>query len=329
MAACQVLPSSATKEAGLDARNLVWPKPPNEPRIRFLKATQELQGAAADSSMWSRFWGMIAGREEVRLVRPAGVAVNETKMAIADPGARAVWIVGRESGEFRKVDELGGRHLVSPVAVSPRANEGFYVADSYLAKVFLCDLQGKLTGAVNDPGFERPTGIVYDSKRQRLYVADSLAHKIWLFDGNGNALGAIGKRGIADGEFNFPTHVALDRDGNLYVVDGLNFRVQSFGVDGRFRSAFGVHGDTAGHFARPKGIALDSQGHIYVVEALFDAVQIFDREGRYLLTFGERGTEAGQFWLPGGIFIDARDQVYVADSYNERIQIFTYVADGK
>jgi len=133
-----------------------------------------------------------------------------------------------------------------------------------------------------------------------------------------------------NGQFNHPTHLALDASGALLVTDALNFRIQALSQDGAFLWKFGHQGNGSGDFAAPKGIAADAGGHYYVVDALFDLVQIFDQRGQLLLVFGERGEQPGQLMLPRGIFVSEQDKVYVADAYNHRVQVFQgAIATGK
>ncbi len=327
-AGCELGPRRPATGPGVAAVDLVWPPSPQRPRIRFLKAVAHPADLGIQPSFWQRITEFLVGREEEWFIRPTGVAATGRTIYVADPGAQALWILNPEAGQFRRIREAGGQQLVSPVAVAMGRDERIYLADSFLAKIFVYRGDGTLTGTIADPNLKRPAGVAYDPVRDRLYVADSSAHRLWIFSGDGKPAGTIGQRGAGDGEFNFPSHVTVGRDGTLYVTDSLGFRIQFFSPDGTFAGQFGRHGDSSGDFASPKGVALDSEGHIYVAEALFDAVQIFDGRGRFLLSFGERGLGPGRFWLPGGLFIDGRDQIYVADAYNQRIQIFQYLAGG-
>ena len=326
--ACGVQSPAVPPGREISRAPLTWPQPPQTPRIRFIQTMASPKDLGITPSVWQRIWEVVAGREEQWLIRPADVAARGETIFVADAGAQALWILDPRAGRFGKIQEAGGERLVSPIAVALGSADRIYLADSYLGKIFVYGNEEKWLGTISDPRIRRPAGLAYDAGRDRLYVGDSAAHRVWILSGEGKPVGVIGQRGAGNGEFNFPTRVAVDRNGNLYVTDTLNFRVQVFGPDGKFAGMFGRHGDSSGDFASPKGIALDSEGHVFIVEALFDAVQIFDREGRYLLTFGERGLGAGQFWLPAGIFIDPQDRVYIADSYNQRIQIFQYLAGG-
>ncbi len=325
LAACSSQRIHLPAERDVSKEALVWPAPPNRPRIRFLQVVSRPEDLGIRPSFWKRIVNVVFGTEENWFIRPTGVAAFGKTLYVADPGAQALWILDPEAERLNKIGNAGEQQLISPVAVAAGAKGRVYLADSYLAKVFVYGADGNLVQTIAEKNLVRPTGVAYDLTRDRLYVADSGAHRIWIFSGSGKPSGRIGERGSADGEFNFPTHVAVDATGNLYVTDALNFRLEMFAPEGTFSGKFGRHGDTSGDFAAPKGVGLDSAGHVYIADSLFDGVQIFDRQGRYLLTFGQNGMGPGHFWLPGGLFIGGDDHIYVADSYNQRIQIFQYL----
>lgn len=321
IAGCGPVPSRPVTAA---LSPVLWPAPPAPARIRFLRSLSRPEDVGIQPSFWRRLGQLIVGPRDEWLIRPTAVATDGPLMYIADAGAQALWMIDTERGRFSKVVKAKDQPLVSPVAVAV-GRDRVYLADSFLGKIFVYDPDLDLKSVIADTGLQRPAGLAFDRAADRLYVADAREHRVWIFTGAGQRIGVIGQRGASDGEFNFPTHVAVDGAGTIYVTDALGFRIEMFERDGRFRGAFGRHGDSSGEFASPKGVAVDSEGHVYVVEPLFDAVQIFDRRGRFLLSFGDRGLGPGQFWLPVGVFIDADDRIYVADSYNQRIQVFQYL----
>jgi DNA-binding beta-propeller fold protein YncE len=288
--------------------------------VKFLYAFREPKNLGIRISALERLWEVIAGEDDRGMVRPYAVAVAGQRVAVADPGLRAVHLFDLEEEDYEQLVDAGEENLRSPVGVAMSPDKVF-VADSALAKVFMFDWDGDLLGTIG--GMERPTGLAYDRARGRLYVTDTLAHQIVIHDDAGNRLFAFGKRGAGDGDFNFPSHIYLWQD-RLYVNDTMNFRLQIFDLDGNHLSSFGKHGDGSGSFAQPKGVALDREGHVYVADALFDRVQIFDAEGNFLLAFGDSGRNVGAFWLPAGIFIE-NDSIYVADAYNRRVQVFQFL----
>jgi len=303
------------------ASALVWPRPPAEPAVRYTRAIASPADWGVERGIFGRIVDALTGKDDERFARPTGVAARDGVLYVADPGAPALWIVDATNKRLVKVTTVGDATLASPVAVALGTGGSVFVADSVLKQVFELDRAGSRIRSIS-AGLSRPAGLAFDAENRRLYVADPVAQRIAVYGPDGALVRTIGGPGAGDGEFNGPTHLALDRNGVLLVTDALNFRVQAFDRDGRFLWKMGRHGDGSGDFAAPKGVASDAAGHVYVVDALFDVVQVFDRSGALLVAFGERGTRDGQFWLPGGIFISPEDDIYVADSYNRRIQVF-------
>lgn len=171
--------------------------------------------------------------------------------------------------------------------------------------------------------FMRPTSLAYDDKNEKLYIADTLAHKIFAINRNGQVDLDFGERGDGDGQFNYPSHIAI-ANGLLYVNDTMNFRIQVFDLKGNHISNLGTHGDSPGYFSTPKGIAINSDGYIFVAEALANRVQVFNQAGDFLLDFGFSGNQKAAFQMPTGLTIHG-NKIYVADSGNRQIQVFEYL----
>jgi DNA-binding beta-propeller fold protein YncE len=321
MAAC-TQPEAQPAEA-MRMQSLVWPRAPAQPRVRFVRNVASPADWGLTRGAMQGVIDRFTGEKPFRFVRPTGVAQRDGTLYVADPGAQALVILDMSQSREIVVSRVGNEALASPVAVALGPDGGVIVADSALGKVFVLDAKGALRHAIGgESRLTRPAGLAYDAGARRLYVADAAAHRIVVYSPEGQFIASFGRNGAAPGEFNFPTHLALTRDGALIIDDTLNFRVQVVDRDGAPLRHFGRVGDGSGEFASPKGVATDSEGDIYVVDALFDAVQIFTHEGALLLGFGERGTKAGQLWLPNGLFIGAGDRIYVADAYNRRIAIF-------
>ncbi|MFQ5553385.1 MAG: 6-bladed beta-propeller, partial [Thermoplasmata archaeon] len=305
---------------------LVWPEPPDPPRVRFKYSLTRPEDLGMDKGFFQRLWEFFAGERLVRVEKPYGVAVHRGRIYITDQALRVVHIFDRQAGSYRGVARAGDRYFDSPLGIAVDAKGRFYVSDPDARRLYLFDPEGELLRTANTSKFVlRPTGLAFDRGRGVLYVVDTLGHKVVVFDSDLRKRGEIGGRGRRDGEFNFPTHAFVDKEGRLYVADSFNFRVQAFAPDGRYLFKFGRIGNSLTSFAQPKGIAVDSEGHIYIVEGRLNVIKIFDRTGQLLLVFGGLGAERGRFWLPTGLFIDAADRIYVADSFNQRVQVFQYL----
>lgn len=308
---------------------LVWPPQPEPARIRYVGSIARPDDLEIRKSWLKKLWEVIVGGTEAQVLRPYGLWVDhEGRLYVADSAARVVHIFDPKARSYRAVERIGSRRFEMPIGVAVAPDGTLYVSDSELRTVAAIGRNGKLLREFGrDLG--RPTGLALSPGGDRVYVVDTVNHQVAIFDPGGKRLGSIGRRGTGEGEFNFPTNVAVDRGGFVYVTDSMNFQVKIFAPDGRPVGKFGQLGDGTGDFSRPKGIGVDSDGHVYVVEGLHDVFQILDRQGRFLLAVGGTGTGPGNFWLPTGLHIDREDRIYVADSYNNRVQVFQYVKEAR
>jgi DNA-binding beta-propeller fold protein YncE len=305
---------------------LIWPEPPDPPRIAYVKSIFRPAELGIKASALTRFGRWLIGSEKMNqgLLKPFGIAVDENdNLCITDTGANTVSYYDEHKKHWQRWDKLGNLRFISPVALVKRGGN-FFVADSGLGSVLAFDEKGKLWRQITNH-LERPSGLVVVNNE--LFVSDSQRHCVVVFDLTGLYQREFGHRGNGEGQFNFPTHLGADRDGHLLITDSLNSRVQICDTNGKFLAFLGAIGDSPGHFSRPKGVASDSFGHIYVLDALFDNLQIFDPKGQLLLTLGAAGSGPGEFWMPNGIAINRNNDIFVTDSYNHRVQVFKYVGE--
>jgi DNA-binding beta-propeller fold protein YncE len=230
----------------------------------------------------------------------------------------------------RTYDQFGamepGQTLQRPVALA-YVDGLVFVVDSQLHRVCVFRPQGQYVFSFGAEQLQRPSGIAFHPGRNELIVADTAAHCLKVFQQTGKFLRTLGTRGSGPGQFNFPTHLCVNPEGQVCISDTLNYRIQVIAPNGQMIRSFGQHGDRPGYFSHPSGIATDSQGHIYVTDRQFENIQIFDRQGRILMALGREGRAPGEFWLPAGLFIDPKDRIYVADTFNKRVQIFQLLED--
>jgi DNA-binding beta-propeller fold protein YncE len=323
--------STAEHRSESDRQNedsrLVWPGPPADAKIRFVRSIRSSHDVGVKSSLFTKMIRSISGEEdsEEQMVRPYGVYSDGDRVYVTDPGLSLLHFFDFRDNRYLQITRAKNWSLESPVGVVVDGDGQIFVTDSVLKRVFTFNRDGKYLGEIGSPDiFQRPTGIALQD--DRIYVVDTQGHKVMVFSQNGGRLlFQFGKNGSKEGEFHYPTHIFASSDGHLYITDSLNFRIQIFDRDGNFLSAFGSLGDAVGDFAKPKGIAVDSDGNIYVADSQFDNVQIFDQSGRLLLSLGGSGSQNGRMSLPAGIFIDKNDRLYVTDSYNRRVQVFQYL----
>jgi len=125
-----------------------------------------------------------------------------------------------------------------------------------------------------------------------------------------------GGQGGGEGFFNYPTGIAVDKNGYIYVVDTLNDRVQKFKADGSFDCSWGESGNDDGQFSSPIGIAVDSQGFVYVAGGNGGNIQKFTSTGNFVQKWSGLSS-------PCGIALDPSEQfVYVTEERNDTVQKF-------
>ena len=173
--------------------------------------------------------------------------------------------------------------------------------------------------------------------------------------------GGWGERGTAEGEFDYPSGIAVSPDGKVYVADCGNCRIQyftptgsflgkwdideprdlEFGPDGNlyclsFDSGvycytkngslvrhWGSEGSGPGGFYYPCGIACANDGKVYVADTYPNTIEYFTSAGSFLGSWGTHGEGNGEFDKPRGIAAASDGVVYVADWGNSRIQYFS------
>jgi DNA-binding beta-propeller fold protein YncE len=125
-----------------------------------------------------------------------------------------------------------------------------------------------------------------------------------------------GGRGAGKGEFDSPTAMAVDRNGNLLIADTGNGRIEKFSSTGSFVTSIGL-------FEAPNGIAIDRAGNIYVAEiGSKHSLQKLDPKGKFIAEWKGPG-----FYGPRRIAIGPDDSIYVVDSGHNRIVKFS--SDGQ
>ena len=121
-----------------------------------------------------------------------------------------------------------------------------------------------------------------------------------------NSMGTVEKPtgpvgvGVEGDEFDRPTDVAWDRQGNIFVADGhVNSRIAKFDSRGRFVKSWGSLGTAPGQFNVPHSIVTDAQGNVYVADRENRRIQVFDNDGVFKTQFINVGSPWTLCMTPG------------------------------
>ena len=330
-------PAAAEKKKGesKDERppvpDLVWPLPPEKPRIKYLGAlsTSEDVAPVKKKGWFKKLIDEEQAQQIVGLTKPSGVAVDSRdRVYVTDSAVGAVFVFDPANKKLELLGAKGQGRLSAPFGIAIDRQDRIYVADTGLKRVNIYAPTGELAGVISRIGDEtlvNPTGVAVDDVNRRLLIVDSRAHRVVAVNLDAWDTGVWFSGNEESGTFYYPTFVATDAAGRVYISDTLNFCVRVFDKDFKFIRRIGEHGTSLGNFDRPKGVALDSEGHLYVVDAAFSNFQIFDDQGRLLLYVGSFGLQPGAFRLPSGICIDKRNRVFVVDSINARVQMVQFL----
>jgi sugar lactone lactonase YvrE len=240
-----------------------------------------------------------------------------------------------------------------PSGVAVDANGNVYVADEANNKIrkitpagTVTTLAGSGTNGDNDgPGtsaeFYNPSGVAVDANGN-VYVADTWNSKIRKItpDGNVTTFAGSGILGHVDGpvssaQFNFPSGVAIDTNGDIYVADSGNHKIRKITSNGTVNTLAGsgtqgyIDGSaSSAQFSYPTGVAVDINGNVYVADYYNSTIRVIASNGTVtsLAGNGTAGSIDGQgpsaqFALPSEVTVDLNGNVYVADSGNNKIRM--------
>jgi DNA-binding beta-propeller fold protein YncE len=311
-----------------DVLDLVWPKPPEVPRIRFLYSITEPRDINIRSGWLHKTLDFLKGSPRKQIGSPYGISKDaEGRLYVVDTFYKTVHVFDTEKSRHYLFPEQAVEGFRNPVNIVMGSEGRVFVSDSETGLVHVFTEHGrKFFTSIGKGQLQRPTGLAVNDKTGELLVTDTVASRLVVYDERSLALKrTIGGASEGSEGFHYPTNITVSKDGQIYITDSFNFRILKLSKELEFIRSIGAAGDSPGYFSRPKGVATDSEGNVYVADALFDNIQIFDSDGHLLLAFGGPGHGQGEFWLPNALFIDAEDRIYVSDPYNKRIQVFQFL----
>ncbi|XP_078353860.1 E3 ubiquitin-protein ligase TRIM71-like [Oculina patagonica] len=165
------------------------------------------------------------------------------KILLFNPNGDFIKEIGEEENQNTS---LHGLSLDEKVNVIVCSREAVHIlsAEGYVQK--------KLTRNHFDPS----DCLYYESK---IFVSNQATHTIDVFDCEGKFLKEIGRPGVGNGEFSYPSGLAIDKTGHLVVTD--NNGVQVFTLDGMFVTMF-----ESDVFSDPRGVSVLRDGRIVVTD---------------------------------------------------------------
>ncbi len=188
------------KAAAAAPSELVWPLPPDPPRIRWLAGYSDLAKVKKPIVRKAGFMEKLTGAktqdEKLELRKPYGVAAdNRGRIYAADTELKTVFVIDAKAKTVEKREGSSRTPLLMPVGVAVDAEERLFVSDADLHSIICFNSSGQAVAVFGTASLGRPGGIAIDRQRNRLYVADAKAGRIAVFDtGSLKLIGYFGTR---------------------------------------------------------------------------------------------------------------------------------------
>ena len=140
LAAC----STASKPTSEPLPDIVWPTPPEIPRIRFVNAVSRPEDLRIRPGLFKRFWGYLIGQNETSMVAPYGVETDSAgRLYVVDSFLRTVHVFDVKKNAFYPF-AAGKAKLVSPIDIAiDDASGKIYLSDSKQGVVKIFKSAGK------------------------------------------------------------------------------------------------------------------------------------------------------------------------------------------
>ena len=209
---------------------------------------------------------------------PCGIVFHGANIVVAEQSLNSrVQELSREGGYLHHFGGKGSldHQLHFPAGLSIDSNGNIIVADmgNKLIKIF--SAAGQFLNKLSTEGSStKPYHCIQHDNY--LIVSDNGDHFVKLFDRKGNFLYKFGKKGNADGGFDPPSCLSMNKAGHLMVCDCDNHRIQVFDLSGKFVATFGTKGRGMGEFNLPVSAAVLSDGKIVVSDFGNNRIQIFE-----------------------------------------------------
>ncbi len=148
---------------------LVWPPPPDPPRIRYIG---ELRGEASlgvRPSGWEALRAAVTGpRPPAEFVRPTAVAVAGERVFVADTGLGVVHLLDLDQRRYGAIRGAPADPLRVPIDLTVADGSRLLVVDRGRAALDVFDLDGRWQTTQRWPEIAAPVAVAWDAAGRRI-----------------------------------------------------------------------------------------------------------------------------------------------------------------
>jgi DNA-binding beta-propeller fold protein YncE len=162
--------------------NLVWPLPPQKPRVKFIDALANNTDVEPPKQKgWlQKLINEDASSNVIGMKQPAGIAVDsKDRIYVADTIAGTVFVFDRQNKSLSLLGAESAGKLVSPFGVAIDSQDNVYVSDVRLRQVNIYDSEWNLKGLIHTNGGQdllNPVGLALGVRPRNLFERDFFRH---------------------------------------------------------------------------------------------------------------------------------------------------------
>ena len=193
-----------------------------------------------------------------------------------------------------------------------------FIADCLNSRFQIVSFEGQFITRFGQDTLKYPWGITVST--EHIYITDRGLHALLQFDRNRYELVMrTGTQGTEDGQFNKPSGLCIDYNGDVFVADSENSRVSVFSKDLLFISNIGI-----GQLKSPSDVNLTPDSVVVVLDASPKCVHFYSKNGQLLNSCISQGQEPHCLVKSPFFFcLDLFGNIIISDCCNHRIKIFS------
>ena len=172
------------------------------------------------------------------------------------------------------------------------------------------------------PDIKNSSGIAV-GKDGEVIVANWSEHRVLVYSPKNDyqLIAEIGKKGYFDGEFLYPSGIAVTPDNYILVTS--NNKLQWFTMEGKLMHAIGGQGTDKMEFDNPTDVSVGIDGRVYVLDSKNGRVQILNGDATYHSSFALPPPTDEDDKPLSALAVNSEGNVYMTDPSKNCVHVFS------